>query len=369
MLEESPSPAIDDELRTAMSVAAVAFARAIAYRSAGTVEFMFDGKDFWLLELNGRIQVEHPVTELVMDVDLVEQQLRVATGVELTPPGLPAGHAVEVRLYAEDPRTFLPQAGRIERLRLPAGVRVDSGAEEGDVIGTSYDPLIAKLIAHAATRDDAFDTLADALGNTDIAGVTTNLPFLRWLVSHPYVRSGRATTAFLTEHPPSAHRSRVAATRGAGRGGLTSWPPPAPARRRRGRTRFRHIGHGKHAQAQMPGTVIRLLVAEATRVGAAAVARPRGKKMERLLSPHDATVHRLHVAEGDQITAGTLLVRSRSSYFSDSIRTRCNGLAGFEQPADDDVHEPDHVVAPTYVQKPSIEKSGQSTLRARAWRR
>ena len=111
------------------------------------------------------------------------------------------GHAVEARLYAEDPRTFLPQAGTVERLRLPAGVRVDAGVEEGDEVGIAYDPLIAKLIAHGPTRDEALARLADALAETEVGGVTTNLPFLRWLVAHPVVRAGEATTAFLDRVP------------------------------------------------------------------------------------------------------------------------------------------------------------------------
>src|SRR5205807_9685665 len=155
VLEESPSPAVGDELRTAMSGAAVAFARAIGYENAGTAEFMVDGRDFWFLELNGRIQVEHPVTELVWGVDLVGEQLRVADGGDYADKDwfAPKGHAVEVRLYAEDPRTFFPQTGRVERLLLPEGIRVDAGIEEGDEIGLAYDPMVAKLIAHATTRD------------------------------------------------------------------------------------------------------------------------------------------------------------------------------------------------------------------------
>src|SRR5205085_2326575 len=111
-------------------------------------------------------------------------------------------HAVEVRLYAEDPLSFLPQAGRLERLRLPTGIRVDAGVEEGDEVGTAYDPMIAKLIAHGRSRDEALDRLAAALDETEVAGVTTNLPFLRWLVRHPDVRAGETTTAFLPEPPP-----------------------------------------------------------------------------------------------------------------------------------------------------------------------
>ncbi len=205
VLEEAPSPALDPELRTAMSDAAVAFARAIGYESAGTAEFVLDGRDFWFLELNARIQVEHPVTELVTGVDIVREQLHIASGEALSNLVTDCylrGHAVEVRLYAEDPRSFLPQAGRLERLRLPDGIRVDSGVREGDEIGTAYDPMIAKLIAAGDTREEAFDRLARALQDTEIGGVTTNLPFLRWLVGHPLVRAGRVTTAFLAENPP-----------------------------------------------------------------------------------------------------------------------------------------------------------------------
>src|SRR5438309_4958617 len=171
VLEEAPSPALDPELRAGMSEAAVAFARAIGYESAGTAEFVLDGRDFWFLELNARIQVEHPVTELVTGVDLVREQLRIADGERLELRPEVQGHAVEVRVYAEDPRTFLPQAGRIERLRLPSGTRVDAGVEEGDEVGTRYDPLIAKLIAHGATRDEALDRLSAALGETEVEGV------------------------------------------------------------------------------------------------------------------------------------------------------------------------------------------------------
>jgi 3-methylcrotonyl-CoA carboxylase alpha subunit len=202
VLEESPSPGLDAALRRAMSDAAVAFARAIGYESAGTAEFILDGRHFFFLELNGRIQVEHPVTELVTGVDLVRSQLRIAAREPLEVHPDARGHAVEVRLYAEDPRTFFPQVGRIDRLRLPAGIRVDVGVEEGDDVGLAYDPMIAKLIAHGETRDEALERLRAALAETEVAGVTTNLPFLRWLVAHPSVRAGDTTTAFLTENPP-----------------------------------------------------------------------------------------------------------------------------------------------------------------------
>ena len=314
VLEESPSPAVDETLRRAISGAAVAFARAIGYESAGTAEFMLDGRDFWFLELNGRIQVEHPVTELVTGVDLVQAQLRVAAGERLDVRSDPRGHAVEVRLYAEDPRTFFPQTGRIDRLRLPESVRVDAGVAEGDEIGLAYDPMIAKLIAHGTTRDEAFDRLGDALKQTEVDGVTTNLPFLRWLVAHPVVRAGDTTTAFLIEHPPlSPTPARVAATpwRTPFRLNLSSpvsTAPPdvdAPA--------ANHIGAAgsqSNVIAPMPGTVIRLLVGagDAVRARQPLVVLEAMKMETPLTSPYDAVVRAVHVAEGDRVAGGTVLV-------------------------------------------------------------
>jgi acetyl/propionyl-CoA carboxylase alpha subunit len=314
VLEESPSPAVDATLRAAMSDAAVAFARAIGYESAGTAEFMVDGRDYWFLELNGRIQVEHPVTELVTRVDLVQAQLRVAAGGPLDTRPDPRGHAVEVRLYAEDPRTFFPQTGRIDRLRLPEGIRVDAGVAEGDEIGIAYDPLIAKLIAHGTTRDEAFDRLSDALKETEVEGVTTNLPFLRWLVTHPVVRAGDTTTAFLTEHPPlSPPPARVAATpwRTPFRLNLSapaSVPPPdleASALDHRGAA-----GGQSRVTAPMPGTVIRLLVdtGDSVRARQPLVVLEAMKMETPLTSPYDAVVRAVHVAEGDRVAGGTVLV-------------------------------------------------------------
>ncbi len=240
LLEESPSTALDPDLRRRMSEAAIAFAQAIGYRSAGTAEFMLDGRDFWFLELNGRIQVEHPVTELVTGVDLVAEQLAIAAGGTILDRFEADGHAVEVRLYAEDPRTFLPQAGRIERLRLPESIRVDAGVEEGDEIGLAYDPMIAKLIAHGRTRDEALDRLAAALAETAVEGVTTNLPFLRWLVGHPGLRAGETTTGFLVEHPPLSARPTRARAATLARAVPAQPPPSAPGRSaRRGRRRAR----------------------------------------------------------------------------------------------------------------------------------
>ncbi len=314
VLEESPSPALDAPLRAQMSDAAIRFARAIGYVGAGTAEFVLEGRDFYFLELNGRIQVEHPVTEAVTGLDLVRWQLRIGDGEHLDVVPRAHGHAIEVRLYAEDPRTFLPQAGRIERLRLPASIRVDAGVEEGDEVGTGYDPMIAKLIASGETRDAAVDRLRDALAQTEVRGVTTNLPFLRWLVAHPALRSGETTTAFLTEFPPlSAPPAAVPAPvwRGPFRLNLPS-PPLAPSP-------DVDAAAGEHAAAAgsgaivapMPGTVIRVLAVE----GDTVVARQplvvlEAMKMETpLLSPYDATVQTVHVREGDRVVGGAPLVQ------------------------------------------------------------
>jgi acetyl/propionyl-CoA carboxylase alpha subunit len=315
VLEESPSPALDRELRENMSEAAVAFGRAIDYRSAGTVEFMLDGRDFYLLELNGRIQVEHPVTELVSGIDLVQEQLRIAAGERLNVEPRLEGHAVEVRLYAEDPRTFLPQTGRIERLRLPSGIRVDAGVDEGDEVGVAYDPLIAKLIAYGPTRDEALYRLHDALAETAVEGLTTNLPFLRWLVAHPAVRAGRTTTAFLSEYAPlSAPPARLPSGPWDGAWRL-NLPPPAPhtppdvddlAHAASGPSG----GEQSALTAPMPGTVIKVLTAPGDRVEhRQTLLVLEAMKMETpVVSPYAAVVRAVHVAEGDQVAGGAVLV-------------------------------------------------------------
>ena len=312
VLEESPSPAVDAGLRARMSDAAVAFGRAIGYRSAGTAEFVLDGPDFFFLELNGRIQVEHPVTELVRGLDLVAAQLELAEGGPLPEPRDLDGHAIEVRLYAEDPCAFLPQTGRLDRLRLPETVRVDAGVEEGDEVGLGYDPMIAKLIAHGENRETALARLSTALAETEVTGLVTNLPFLRWLVSHPALQAGETTTAFLVEYPPLSEPRRPPARpwRGPFRLNLPAPPPHSPP----DETAARH-GQGPGAEQStvttpMPGTVIRVLVAEGERV------RQRqplvvleAMKMETpLVSPYEGVVLRLHVREGDRVAGGAVVV-------------------------------------------------------------
>jgi 3-methylcrotonyl-CoA carboxylase alpha subunit len=200
ILEETPAPSLEDEQRKAIAEAAVAIAREAKYTNAGTAEFIVDAKGrFAFLEVNARLQVEHPVTELVWDIDLVEQQLRVAMGERLSlGEPAPRGHAIEVRLYAEDVEGgFLPATGRIAHIRWPEGIRVDGGYEEGSTITRHYDPLIAKLIAHGPHRKLALAKLCEALAQMEVLGVRTNLRFLRALTAHDVIQKGRSDTEFV----------------------------------------------------------------------------------------------------------------------------------------------------------------------------
>lgn len=208
VLEESPSPFLTPALRQAMGDAAVQAARAIDYANAGTVEFIVapDGA-FYFMEINTRLQVEHPVTEMVTGLDLVEWQLRVAAGEPLPLAQadiVQQGHAIEVRLYAEDPDAgFLPGSGRLRRLRLPQPspqVRVDAGVVEGDVVTIFYDPMIAKLIVHDADRPRALARMREALAACAIEGPKSNIAFLERLLRHPAVVEGRIDTGYLDRH-------------------------------------------------------------------------------------------------------------------------------------------------------------------------
>ena len=210
VVEETPAPGMTPSVRSAMGAAAVAAARAIDYRGAGTVEFIADATEglredrFWFMEMNTRLQVEHPVTEMVTGTDLVEWQLRVAAG-EPLPAGQSElsleGHAVEARVYAEDPgRGFLPATGVLVHLEAPmetAHLRIDRGVRQGDTITPHYDPMIAKVVAHGADRDTAMERLAGALRAFEIAGVTTNIAFLSRLVADAEFRAGAVDTGLI----------------------------------------------------------------------------------------------------------------------------------------------------------------------------
>jgi 3-methylcrotonyl-CoA carboxylase alpha subunit len=292
VIEEAPAPGMTQEMRAAMGEAAVRAAEAIGYAGAGTVEFIVDGSDglrpdgFFFMEMNTRLQVEHPVTEAITGVDLVEWQLRVASG-----EGLPAGqedlaidgHAFEARLYAEDvPKGFLPATGRLAHLRFPAGARADSGVRAGDEISPFYDPMIAKIITHGPTREAALRKLSDALLRTQVAGTVTNLAFLGALAGHAGFARGEVDTGLigreidaLVEAPvPGAAHVALAGLAALGlleaeapETGFTLWAPPARE------LRLRHGGeeitlrirsHGPHAHdVEIAGEVV-----EARRDGA-----------------------------------------------------------------------------------------------------
>jgi acetyl-CoA/propionyl-CoA carboxylase biotin carboxyl carrier protein len=220
IVEETPSVLLDDQTRAAMAAAATAAARACGYVNAGTVEFIMSADrpdEFFFMEMNTRLQVEHPVTEAVLGLDLVEWQLRVAAGERLPWAAAgpePQGHAVEARVYAEDPgRGFLPATGTVLRLAEPSArphIRVDSALRQGTVVGTSYDPMLAKVVAWGPDRTEALARLGGALAATEILGVTTNVGFLRRLLAHPDVTAGRLHTELV---------ERIAAE---------LLPPPAP---------------------------------------------------------------------------------------------------------------------------------------------
>ncbi len=210
VIEEAPSPFLDDATRQAMGEQAVALARAVGYTSAGTVEFIVDAKrNFYFLEMNTRLQVEHPVTECVTGLDLVEEMIRIAAGEPLRFKQRDVrldGWAIEARVYAEDPsRGFLPSIGRLATYRQPDasdGIRIDAGVVEGSEIGVFYDPMMAKLIASGRDREEAIGRLADALDAFVIDGVASNLAFLAALIRRERFRAGRLTTGFIAEEFP-----------------------------------------------------------------------------------------------------------------------------------------------------------------------
>ncbi len=212
VVEESPAPRYPEELRKKMTRAAVAAAKGVDYENAGTVEFIVtpDG-EFYFLEMNTRLQVEHPVTELVTGVDLVRAQIEVASGKPLPWKSVEQrGHAIEVRIYAEDPDDrFLPQSGRIERYIEPSGpgVRVDAGVMEGTNIGVSFDPMLAKLVCYAEDRNGAIDRLDRALHDYVILGLKTNVSWLRRVITNKAFRDARITTRFLADHENDLKRA------------------------------------------------------------------------------------------------------------------------------------------------------------------
>ena len=210
IVEEAPAPGVTPTLREALGGAAVRLCRAVGYRGVGTVEFIADAAGdlspdrFWFMEMNTRLQVEHPVTEAITGLDLVEQQLRVAAGWPLAfvqQDVAARGHAIEARLCAEDPaRNYLPSPGRLDRFELPEQARVDTGLRQGDEVGPWYDNLLAKIICHGATRDEALVRLRAALARTRAAGPATNLALLSAIAADPAFAATALHTGFLEEH-------------------------------------------------------------------------------------------------------------------------------------------------------------------------
>ena len=374
VVEEAPAPSVTPELRARMGEAALAVAAAAGYVSAGTVEMLLtDAGEFFFLEMNTRLQVEHPVTEAVTGRDLVADQLAIAAGATLAQIGLQRpppirGHAIEVRLYAEDPESgFLPATGRLGLLRWPDGVRIDTGVAQGDVVGDRYDPMLAKVIAHGATRGEALDRLGAALDATTVLGVRTNLRFLRWLLDRPEMRGGEVRTDTiegirLPGPPPLDESHWRAAARLADSDTADPWaggwrlnapavrrmrhgdeersvalagPEPAVDAVRDGDTvhadvegQSVEIGLAQpptvewavaHAAAvdagasvltaPMPGRVIAVRAAEGTSVRAGEpVVIIEAMKMEHAVAaPNDGTVERVMVREGQQVERGAVV--------------------------------------------------------------
>jgi 3-methylcrotonyl-CoA carboxylase alpha subunit len=361
VIEEAPAPGMTEEMRAAMGRAAVRAAEAIGYSGAGTVEFIVDASDglrpdrFWFMEMNTRLQVEHPVTEAITGMDLVEWQLRVAAGgsLPMRQEEIPLrGHAFEARLYAEDAaKGFLPATGRLSHLRFPEGVRADTGVRAGDAISPWYDPMIAKIIVHGADRAEALNRLVRALAATEVAGTVTNLAFLGRLARHPRFLAGDVDTG-LIEHDqaaltgpeePPAGVTVLAALAAAGVGGedaLEGFAPWTPLRctvalgdrtatiESRGAGRFIvAIGGGRHAAerradgwwidgAKAPGRAVRLPGAVAVFAGRPwefalpdplerrAAAGAGGDVVE---APMPGVVKAVFVAAGEAVAAGARL--------------------------------------------------------------
>jgi acetyl-CoA/propionyl-CoA carboxylase biotin carboxyl carrier protein len=302
IVEESPSPAVDDTLRARLGEAAVAIARAAGYRSAGTVEFLLlpDGS-FAFLEMNARLQVEHPVTEAVTGIDLVRAQLAIASGepLDITQTDVAfRGHAVEARVYAEDPADgFLPTGGRVARLRFPRwpGVRVDTALRQGDVVGLGYDPLLGKVIATGPARPAALARLRAALAETLILGLPTNLGFLLETLAHPDVVAGTAGTDWVTDvwrpdPPPLPEGVRADPVDPHDPWTVFGDAPPPP----------REVGVAD-GWAQFRGWAYRLAADELAPVE---LPPPGGS----LTAPMPASVRSVDVAPGDTVTAGQTVV-------------------------------------------------------------
>ncbi|MFE9443177.1 biotin carboxylase N-terminal domain-containing protein [Streptomyces sp. NPDC006602] len=275
VIEEAPAPGLSDELTRELHALAVRAARAVDYVGAGTVEFLVADGTPHFLEMNTRLQVEHPVTEALLGIDLVAQQIRVAEGHALDDDPPPArGHAVEARLYAEDPANdWTPQTGTLHRLTVPQGVRLDTGYEDGDSIGVHYDPMLAKVVAHAPTRAEALRKLASALERATLHGPVTNRDLLVRSLRHPEFTTARMDTGFydrhlpdLTKPSPDPHAPLAAALAGAhGRSRFGGWRnvPSQPEAKRYAMAGEEHEVHYRHTRAGLEADGVRVVHADA----------------------------------------------------------------------------------------------------------
>jgi acetyl/propionyl-CoA carboxylase alpha subunit len=322
VVEESPAPTISAELRERLLDAAVRLCRKVGYVNAGTVEFIVSGEEFFFLEVNTRLQVEHSVTELVTGLDLVELQIRVARGERL--PHLsarPDGHAVEVRVYAEDAaHGFLPQAGNAEAVRWPRNasvdtLRVDTALRSGGEVTAYYDPMVAKVTAHGVDREDARRRLLAALDDTEISGLTTNLPFLRTLLGSAEFADAAIDTSWLDTHPDLPFHPRLEADGRTPFDIRDGWRLGGPALPARAAAERREHGPGASAEAggsvraPMPGTVLAIKAEPGQAVTAG---EPLGvleaMKMEHTLTaPCDGVLTEVGAAVGEQVPLGFLL--------------------------------------------------------------
>lgn len=319
VVEESPAPTISEDLRARLLGAAVQLCREVGYVNAGTVEFIVAGEEFFFLEVNTRLQVEHSVTELVTGLDLVELQIRVARGEAL--PRLsarPDGHAIEVRVYAEDAaHGFLPQAGTADVVRWPADasldrLRVDTALRSGGEVTAYYDPMVAKVTAHGADREDARRRLLAALEASEISGLTTNLPFLRTVLGSAEFADAGIDTSWLDTHPDLPFHPRLdpdGPTPFDARDGWRLAGPALPARAQSAKRGAAGAGAAEAdgvVRAPMPGTVLAVKAVEGQRV---TLGEPLGvleaMKMEHTLTaPCDGVVGSVGAAVGDQVPLG-----------------------------------------------------------------
>jgi acetyl-CoA/propionyl-CoA carboxylase, biotin carboxylase, biotin carboxyl carrier protein len=363
VLEETPSPAVTAAIRRRLTTSALQLAAAVGYRSAGTCEFLLTNRrEVFFLEMNTRLQVEHPVTELVTGLDLVEEQLRVAEGRpisiaqrEIDDRLARGGHAIEVRLYAEDAEDdFLPATGRIERLAWPSGdgIRVDAGIDEGTLVGARFDPMLAKIVAHGADRADALARLAAALDNTVVLGLTTNLRFLRWLVRQDVVRKGQMRIDTLPRiWPPDDWAARTAipdaawqaAARAlAGSGWEDAWRLNGPARvRLSAESESRSVAvvdpggesppalvvAGDIAHVDVAGRSVAFRLAPAPdvdRTARAATSQHGGGPAE-ILAPMPGSILAVHVTAGQAVDAGDPIATLEAMKMEHAVATPMTG--------------------------------------------